>query len=286
MPNFKENYIAAIDEFEKLTNKRAPILKSKGKEKGVKQLTDLFKKTAKPVEQLCENFDKLYDECTRAKSDTALKAAKNYADAYDKLNVALKKNIVDLEPQLKELGPDDKDLKTGFDVLIKRLEQMRKMGKSLVVQQTQILKETAGKEVGLDEKLKNNIKITYLGIKKGCDETEALMKVFIAKPTVDHLVDAFSSSTGPRSIQVAVTAWKQLVLKKDPSLKDKLQADPEHLIKKIYELGQQKGKDYWAGVLKMNQPGWEDRAKKVALECLKQVELWRRMAEEIKGLLK
>jgi len=286
MADFKDNYTAAIKEFETLTNKRAPVLKGKGKEAGVKKLTDVFKKTAKPLETLCEQFDLAGRECSKAKPDTALKLAKAYENAFDKLNEGLKKNITELEGQAKVLGGEDKDLKNGFEVLLKRLEQFRKAGKVMALQQTQGLKTLAGKDITVDAKLITNIKVTHLGIKKGCDETEALMKVFIAKPTQDNLKNAFSSQTGPRSISVAVTNWKQMVLKVDPSLKDKLPVDPEHMLKKIYDLTQRKDITFWEKELKMDKAGWEDRAKKVALECLKQVPLWRRLAEEIKALLK
>jgi hypothetical protein len=35
----------------------------------------------------------------------------------------------------------------------------------------------------------------------------------------------------------------------------------------------------------MNQPGWEDRAKKAAQDILDQVKLWRRVADEMKAII-
>jgi hypothetical protein len=35
----------------------------------------------------------------------------------------------------------------------------------------------------------------------------------------------------------------------------------------------------------MDQPGWEDRAKKEAQGVLDQVQLWRRVADEMKAII-
>jgi hypothetical protein len=84
-----------------------------------------------------------------------------------------------------------------------------------------------------DEKLKSDIKLAYLSIGKGVQETQALMKAFIAKPTMTALEKTFGSASGPRSIGAGVTMWKQMVVKKKPELAGKLGADPDHLLSHI-----------------------------------------------------
>jgi hypothetical protein len=120
-------------------------------------------------------------------------------------------------------------------------------------------------------------------MKKGVEETEGSLKVFIAKPTAKHLENAFCSMTNARSIGAAVTMYKQQVLKKDPSIAGKLRADPIHLLSHINEMSQNKGMDFWEKKFKMDKPGWEAAAKKAAEDALKQMKNWRMMADELKA---
>jgi hypothetical protein len=278
-----ENYRDAVKEFETLTSRRAATLKNKGKEEGIKKLGVLFK-SGKTLEQRALALDAAIDAASVAKADTAIKAFKAIEVAKDKLNEGLKKNIADFTAQAKVLGPADAELKNGFDVFIKRLSQILNRAKMETEQRKVMLKELAGKGLAPDAKLQAEIKTVYLNLRKGCDETEALMKVFIARPTAENFDAAFSSGTGPRSISVAITSWKQIVLKKQPGLASQLRADPEYLLQKIFDLTQRKDRQYWEAKLKLSQPGWEDRAKKVAQDCLNQVKNWRIMADDIKKL--
>ena len=150
----------------------------------------------------------------------------------------LKKNIADYTAQAKVISPAEADMKAGFEIFIKRLNQLHNHAKMAADMQEKNLRALAGKAMGVDEALKKDLRVTYVGLRKGVEETEALMKKFINKPTKENMAAAFTSGTGPRSISVTVTYWKQIVLKKNPTINKNLPADPEHLIKHIWDLSQ------------------------------------------------
>ncbi|MDT4893018.1 MAG: hypothetical protein QOE97_2053 [Pseudonocardiales bacterium] len=288
MESLRESYDNAMKEFEALTNKRAAVLKNKGKEAGVAKLKVLFK-SGKTLAERLDAYDKANVGTERAKTkDEVLKSLKNMEVAYAKLSEGIKKNVAAFELEARDIGPSDPDMKTGFGVLINRLKMINNRGKMELEIRRNILKERAGKTVGVDEKLNSAIKTVYLNIRKGCEETEALMKKFKARPTRQNLDAAFSSGTGPRSISVAVTSWKQVVLKQDPTAGARLDraggGDPVHLLQKIFDLTQRKDATFWDQQLRTDQPGWEQRAIKVADEALAQVANWRRVADSMKQL--
>ncbi len=121
-------------------------------------------------------------------------------------------------------------------------------------------------------------------IGKGAAEAEALMKVFIAKPSQETMMAAFSASSGPRTLATAVTNWKQFVLKQAPTMAGKLGVDPTTLLGQIVDLTQQKNLAFWQGKLQTAQPGWEDRGKALATQFLAQLPNWQKLAERIKAL--
>jgi hypothetical protein len=273
----------AVKEFEDLTNKRAATLKNKGKEDGIKKLAVLFK-SGKTLEQRASEYDKAYNASDKAKAENADKVLKELLTTRQKFSEGLKKNIADYTAQAKVISPADADMKAGFEIFIKRLNQFHNHAKMAADQKEKSLRQLAGKGMGVDESLKKDLRITYVGLRKGIEETEALMKKFIAKPTKENMAAAFTSSTGPRSISVSVTYWKQMVLKRNPGINKNLPADPEYLLKHIFDLTQQKGTAFWDKQVQTDKAGWEDRAKKVAQDCIKQLANWRRMADEIKKL--
>ena len=283
MAELASTYADSLKEFETLTNKKAATLKNKGKEEGIKKLGMLFK-SGKTLDQRFADFDKAVNESERGgdKVDPK-KLMAQIQTTYDKLDEGLKKNIADYKKQEGELGaPDEKELKTGCGVFMNRMESLRKLAKITLEQRKTALAARAGKAAVPDEKLKSDIKVAYLSIGKGVQETQALMKAFIAKPTMDGLEKTFGSASGPRSIGAGVTMWKQMVIKKKPELASKLGADPEHLLSHIHELTQRKSVDYWKAQFKCPQPGWEQNATKVAKACLAQMPNWSTMAQKMK----
>ena len=283
MAELASTYTDALKEFEALTSKKAATLKNKGKEEGVKKLAVLFK-SGKTLDQRFADFDKAVNDSERGgdKVDPK-KLLDQITTAYEKLDDGLKKNIADYSKQERELGtPDEKDLKAGCGIFVNRMESLRKLAKITLEGRKNSLAARAGKAAAPDEKLKSDIKVAYLGISKGVQETQALMKAFIAKPTEAALEKTFGSATGPRSIGASVTMWKQMVIKKKPELANKLGADPEHLLSHIFDLTQRKPIDYWKKEFKCPQPGWEQNATKVAKACLAQMPNWATMAQKMK----
>jgi hypothetical protein len=282
MADLSSSYTGALSEFESLTNKKASTSKNKGKEEGIGKLKMLFK-TGKTLDQRFTDFDSAVNESERGGNKVdPKKLLEAILTSYQKLDEGLKKNIADYAKQEKELGPDDRDVKTGCGVFVNRLESLRKQAKVTVEQRRNALAARAGQAQEPDAKLKSDIKVAYLNMAKGIQETQALMKAFIAKPSEDKIEATFGSATGPRSIGAAVTHWKQMVVKKDPKLADKLGADPEYLLKKIFELTQRKSVDYWKQQFGHPKPGWEKKATATAKECLDQMGNWATMADRIK----
>jgi hypothetical protein len=267
-----------------LSEKEAPVLAKKGKEGSAKAITMTLKKR-KTVEDVATAFDNMIIECEKAKPPTALAELKKLQVIRKKLSDQLKAYSAEFAKQAKDVGPADAKLMSGFEILAKRLTQLSLHAKMTAEQKEVSLKHLAGNPLGDDEKLKKDIRQVYLGIRKGADETDALMKKFLAKPTKENMLEAFSSGTGPRSISASVTYWKQMVVKKLPPTfnpTSKIGHDPEHLIKNIFDLTQNKGAAFWDDKLKTDQPNWEARAQTIAKDCLKNVELWRVAATKLK----
>lgn len=284
MKTVSESYADALKEFESLTSKRAATLRNKGKEEGLKKLNMLFK-SGKSIDERLAIYEAAMLACEKAKTpQESLKAVKVLDVARTKLTEGLKKNIAAFTVEAHDISPSDGDMKTGFEVFIKRMSQVSNRAKMEVEQRKQIALKDAEK-LTADGKMKSDIKTVYLNIRKGCDETEALMKVFMARPSKETFMDAFSSGTGPRSISVAVTNWKQIVLKANPTIGERLRADPVHLITNMFDATQRKDYGFWANKLHMDQPGWEAAAKREAQRCLDQVKLWRMMADDMKKLV-
>ena len=291
MADFAIDYKNFLTEFETLTDKKMSTLKNKGKEEGIKKIKVLFK-AGKTLDARCADYDaaKLGSEKMGALIDKNQASAakdllKKLEIAYDKLNEGIKLNSKEFEAQFTKLGDPDKDLKTGLDVFLKRLEQLRKRGKMEVEGKTQELAKLSGSSAATgDEKLRSGIKIVYLTIGKGAAEAEALMKVFIAKPSEDTMMAAFSAGSGPRTLSTAVTNWKQFVLKQDPTMARRLSIDPATLLTHIADLTQRKDVNFWRNKLQMDKDKWEDRGKVVAAQFLQQLVSWRRLAGEIKAL--
>lgn len=281
-----DNYKVAMRAFTALTAKVAPTLKNKGQEAGFKKLLVLMK-NGKTLEQRIQDYDDARQAANSCRDDN-LKALPGLLKAMDtaltKMNEGLKKNMDEYEAQAKVLGPADATLKAGFETLAQRLDALRKFAKSDALQVIAIAQKSLGKTASADEVLNKNLKMVYLGIKKGSAEFEAALKQFIAKPNDQNLQDAFCSSTAARSISVAVTHWKGTVLKTNPKIAERLRADPVHLLTHIDEAAQQKGVKFWETKFAKSKPGWEDRAKVQAKKYLDQVKNWRMMADEIKGL--
>ena len=282
MAELASTYADALKEFETLTNKKAATLKNKGKEEGVKKLAMLFK-SGKTLDQRFADFDKAVNESERGgdKVDPK-KLLVDLMTTYTKLDEGLKKNVADYSKQERELGPDDKDLKAGCGVFVNRMESLKKLAKITLEGRKNALAARAGKAAAPDAKLQSDIKVAYLSIGKGVQETQAIIKAFIAKPTEAALEKTFGSATGPRSIGAGVTMWKQMVIKKKPELANKLGADPDHLLSHIFELTQRKPVDYWKAQFKYPQSGWEANASKVAKACLAQMPNWATMAQRMK----
>jgi hypothetical protein len=286
MGDFTDTYANAVKEFESLTTKRAATLKNKGREEGLKKLNMLFK-SGKTLQQRAAAYDTAIEGFSRCKTPAdEAKALKNLEAARQKLTDGLKENIKSFTVEAKGISPADGDMKAGFEVFLGRLGQMVNRAKMETEQRKSLALKAAGKQT-VGGKIVSDIKTTYLNVRKGCDETEALMKKFIARPTRENFAAAFYSGTGPRSISVAVTNWKQLVLKADPGVANKLTVDPVHLIENpaMWDATQRKDANHWTAKLKMDQPGWEDRAKKAAQDILDQVKHWRRVADEMKAII-
>jgi hypothetical protein len=195
--------------------------------------------------------------------------------------------------QAKVLGGPDHDVKVGFEVLVKRLDALRHQIKQDVLTRETFLTSLAkgGVTAALDEQEKIALRKLYLSLKKACDETEALIKVFKKAPTNENVAALFSSSTGPRSIGVAVTQWKKLMTA-DKTLEQRLLnaggADMVHLYetKGFFETTQNKGLPYWQGALKMNQSSWQRGAQAQADFLLRYTGHFRRCADAIKTMAK
>ncbi|HEY0953384.1 MAG TPA: hypothetical protein VGE36_01410 [Roseateles sp.] len=286
MASLTENYKTAMKQFTALTSKAAPTLKSKGQESGLKKLL-LAMKNGKTLEQLLQDYEKATQAVGDCKDDKlkSLPGLLKTADtALDKLNDGLKKNMAEYEARARELGPTDAELKAGFEILAQRLDALRKYAKSNSVQVAAIAAKRLGKGESGQDKLSKDLKIVYLGMKKGAAEFEAALKQFLAKPTEQNLKEALCSSTQARSISVAVTHWKNAVMKASPGLADKLRADPVHLLTHINDPAQNKDMTFWEAKFSMKQEGWEGRAKTQLKKYLDQVKNWRLMADEIKAL--
>ena len=283
MAELASTYSDALKEFETLTNKKAATLKNKGKEEGIKKLSVLFK-SGKTLDQRFADFDKAVNESERGGDRVdPKKLLVDVVTTYAKLDEGLKKNVADYTKQERELGgPDEKELKAGCGIFVNRMESLRKQAKIALESRKTALAARAGKAAAPDEKLKADIKTAYLSIGKGVQETQAIMKAFIAKPSADALEKTFGSATGPRSIGAGVTMWKQMVVKKSPDLAKKLGADPDHLLSHIFDLTQRKPVDFWKKEFKYPQTGWEANATKVAKACLAQMPNWATMAQRMK----
>jgi hypothetical protein len=278
---------AALTEFQALSEKEAPVLAKKGKPGTVKAISATLKKR-KTVEEVATAFDNMIIACDKAAPPTALAELKKLQVIRKKLSDQLKAYSAEFATQAKDAGPADPKLKSGFEILAKRLTQLSLHAKMTAEQKEVSLKALVGNPLGNDEKLKKDIRQVYLGIRKGADETEALMKKFLAKPTKENMLAAFSSATGPRSISDAVTSWKETVKKLPPPFDAKTKfgdADPEKLLTKIVDLTQNKGAAFWDAKLKTDKPDWEAGAKAIANDCLKNVEQWRISATKMKELV-
>ncbi len=281
-----DNYKLAMRNFTALTAKVAPTMKNKGQEAGFKKLL-MVMKSGKTLEQRLADYEEALNAAKGCKDDN-LKALpglqKNMLTAMTKMNEGLKKHMDEYENQAKVLGPSDADLKAGFEILAQRVDSLRKYAKNEVVQVTAIIENRLGKDASAQDVLNKNLKMVYLGIKKGSAEFEAGLKQFLAKPNEKNLKEALCSSTSARSISVAVTLWKGTVLKLSPNIGERLRADPVYLLKHIDDAAQNKDIGFWEGKFDMKKAGWEERAKVQVKKYLDQVKNWRTMAEEIKGL--
>lgn len=282
---FVADYTKALGEFEKLTNAQAQTLKNKGKESGLKKINVLFK-SGKTLEQRAAAFDKALDtpvtiKTTPAQAKTVVKVV---VEAHAKFSEGLKKNRDEFTKGIAEFG-NEKDVQAGYQVFVKRLEQMRHEAKGRTDQKLANLNEIiTGKALTGDAKVAADIKRAYIGIKGGADETEALIKLFVARPSVAGAYELLTNTKGPRSLGVGVTSWKK-VAEAHPDLAAQLRADPVHLLKPVYDLTQNKGEPFWKDKLKIGDPGWENRVKAQAAELARVVTALRRSADEIKALL-
>lgn len=287
MATMTESYQLAMRQFTALTAKVAPTLKNKGQEAGLKKLLVLMK-GGKTLEQRTQDYDaalKAVSQCKDDKLKSLPGFIKELTTAMTKMNEGLKKNMDEYEAQARALGPADEDLKAGFEILGKRLDAMRKYAKTEVVQVVAIAEKRLGKEETDQDKLNKNLKMCYLGMKKGTAEFEAALKQFMAKPTEKNLNEALCSSVQARSIAVAVTLWKTAILKAAPRLGDKLGADPVHLLSHINDPAQNRDFKFWQDKFDMKKPGWEDRAKAEVKKYQAQIKNWQTMAEKIKDLV-
>lgn len=287
MATLSESYSTAMKNFTALTSKAAPALKTKGKEEGLKKLL-MVMKSGKTVEQRLADYEGV-EKSIEAVRDNNLKALpgllKDLKTAQTKLDEGLKKTIEAYEEQGKQLGPADGSLKAGFDILGQRLDGLRKHAKTQLLVRVGNAEKRLGTLVSGQEALNRDLAKVQLGVKKGAAEFEAALKQFLAKPTEQNLKDALCSSVQARSIGVAVTHWKNTVLKASPGIGDKLRADPVHLLTHINDPQQNRSWDFWHGKFKIDQGGWEDRAKPQVKKYLDQMKNWRTMADEIKALI-
>ena len=283
MAELLTSFTSALAEFESLTDKKATTLKNKGKEGGIGKLKLLFK-SGRTLDQRFADFDASVKESERGGGAVDPKKLLDaILTSYQKLDDALKKNIADYSKQEKELGPEDKDVKAGCGVFVSRMESLRKQAKATVELRRSALATRGGQSQSLDAKLASDIKVAYLNMAKGIQETHALMTAFIAKPSEERIEATFGSATGPRSISAAVTHWKQMVVKKNSKLADKLGADPDTLLERIFDLTQRKPVDYWKQQFGYPKAGWELRASTVAKSCLDQLGNWARLAQHMKA---
>ena len=283
MGKMGDNYVKAHFDFIDITERAAKtvdISVSKKKKLGV------LKKSLenKAIEDLIEEFEKaiVASEGRQGQRDPSL-ALKTIQACYDKLHACLKLNS-DLYKKLvadDDLG-DDPKMRNGCSIFLNHLQMLRKQAKISLEQRTQALT----KDMTDAAKDASKMKVCYLTIKKGIEETEASMKVFLAQPTEENLKRAFCSSTHCRSIGAGVTQYKQIVAN-NPALAHRLNdqaGDPVHLLTHINDMAQQKGISFWEKEFKMNQPGWERAAKVAAQDCLKQMQNWRGMVAAMKEL--
>ena len=285
---FVDTYKKAMLEFENLTNRKAQTLKNKGKEAGVKKLALLFK-SGKTLEQRAVLFDqaiaaKVSVNTTPAQAKTIMKTV---VETSTKFGEGLKKNREEFTKGIADVG-NDPDMKAGYEVFVKRMDQMRYEVKTTTDQKAANLKEiVSGKALAGDAKVVADIRRAYLGIKGGLNESDALIKLFSARPTEDNAYELLTNTKGPRSLGVGVTAWKRLVTQ-NPDLAGRLSraggGDPEHLLQPVYELTQNKGRAFWQAKLKIGQDGWEDRVRAEAAKLSQALAHLGRSAEVIKTL--
>lgn len=285
--SFGEALSEALDEFESFANRRAATVASKGKNDGLRKLGAMFK-SARTLEQRAAAYDAAWRAGDRAAGQQqATKALKVLQARYVDLNDALKKNLAAFRAQQKEASPDDRDLRTGYSVFLNRLEQIRKQAKSDVELRTRLLKEAAGKTVAADARLKSDLKRVYLNLSKAIEDSEARMKVLIARPTEGNVtaILATSDGNGVRGIAAAVHEWNALERKHESLVKALDPTVPDHLLRALPTLEDKVGRPaFWREKLRMDEDGWEERAKQVAEATLKQLPNWRRLAESIKAL--
>jgi len=174
MAELLTSFTSALAEFESLTDKKATTLKNKGKEGGIGKLKLLFK-SGRTLDQRFADFDASVKESERGGGAVDPKKLLDaILTSYQKLEDALKKNIADYSKQEKELGPEDKDVKAGCGVFVSRMESLRKQAKATVELRRSALATRGGQSQSLDAKLASDIKVAYLNMAKGIQETHAL----------------------------------------------------------------------------------------------------------------
>jgi hypothetical protein len=270
-----QDLLDAIKEFEALTAKQLPKLTKEGQAASAKKMTGFLKIGRSTVYKLADAFDKAMIGKDVSKVESARK----------KLTDQLKIFSTDFAKQGAALASDPA-MKTGLDVFSKRLTQFALHAKMQSEQKTADLKQLGGAKFGPSETLRKDIRQVYLGIRKGADETDALMTKFIAKPTDENFFAAFSSSTGPRSVGASVTYWKKKVAPNLPStfnVKQTLGEDPEALIRRIFDITQKHDEARWKKIGIHGKPGWEALATREAKAAMKWMVNFRAIADKMKA---
>jgi hypothetical protein len=274
LPEFQKRYKKALSAFHKITEEAAKLVKADPvKKKRLLMFTQPGDE--KPLDDLCGRFDYALHVMGKPQ-DHPDAAFKGLQTVYELLNANLKKNI----DVYKKYPSDGSMMEKGCEVMINHLEAMRKSAKGQVESYSQMVKKASSNA----DKVKSQIKVCYLGIKKNIESTEGAMRLLKAKPDPKSVKNAFCSPQNVRGISAQVTLWTKTILKEDPSLTGKLGVDLGNALAPIFDASQNKDMGFWEQKLKMNKPGWEAAACAEAEKVLQQMKIWRNIAEKMKAL--
>lgn len=284
-----ETYSKALRDFEKLTNQQAATSKNKGSEEGLKRLKLLFKQ-GKTIQQRIDDFEAAVDDASAANTVArAKKELPRLETSRKKLSEGLKKNIDEFQT-IAPFVTSNSASKTAYEIFIKRLMQLHTSAKSEAESRRMYLLETIGgsRKPTPDAKLISSLKALNLNLRSGIAETEALMKMFLEKPSEKTFKAAFTgNSGGPRTLTTATRTWERTILPKDPSLAQQLTVDPQALFDDYEDLANLQAIADWRKKFRIQDfsgTGWHGVAMRLAQGYLRQLGGWKKFADEVKAL--